>query len=590
VRRRAFSLLSQLLLCSLFQSSICLAQDDYVSGEWIVRPDNYRAGWLSVFDALRGHFKFIRWVGTTRRYALIHVPGAYSPSKALGRTGQAQRNFRYHTLGGDPDFSKSWGLANTGQADNNGTVGIPGKDIHALDAWAFFQGSSQTIVAIIDGGISLGHDDLVPNLWVNTREKKNGVDDDANGFIDDINGWNFVDDDNDPNDEGGHGTFCAGLIGARADNEKGTRGVNARVSLMALKTMDKVGYGTTASAIAAIEYAVNNGATVINASWGGSKYDPALFDTVKWAGDHDVVFVAAAGNSRVDNDASVNRTYPASFRLPNVISVAAYDNRDELYNFSNYGKTTVDIGAPGVGIYSTDLTGYRWGEGTSFATPFVTGTVALLRGFDRTLTAADTRERILQTSDVISYYQKEKTVTAGRVNAYAALKNLRPPRPVAPTHWFASTETQATSHPYANNANQRMTITRSGATHIRVRFRKFDTESCCDRVTLRDASGKIVDSYGGTLGDFTSADAIGDTLYVDFVSDKVGTAYGFDIVGVETSFDHDLWWEREELLGRRGAWLGRPAPLRGAFLSPDRTQDLPELRGLFLQNVLPDLN
>ncbi len=221
--------------------------------------------------------------------------------------------------------------------------------------------------------------------------------------------------------------------------------------------------------------------------------------------------------------------FPRRFIFLRFSAVAAYDNQDRIARFSNYGKDSVHIGAPGVSIYSTDLNGYRFGDGTSFAAPFVTGTAALLKAFVPTLDSASLKERILATSDVISYYEKEKLQSAGRVNAYNALVNHRPPRPVAPANWISYQDSASTPHPYTNNLTLSFRFDHPGATHVRVHFAAFDTEAGCDKVTLRDRQNRVVAIYSGKLGEFWSADALGDVLVVEFQSDYAVTAYGFDI-------------------------------------------------------------
>ena len=236
---------------------------------------------------------------------------------------------------------------------------------------------------MIDEGVDYNHEDLQANMWRNSGEiAGNGVDDDGNGFIDDVYGYDFYSFDGDPMDEGGHGTHVAGTICADANNGIGIAGVVQQCKIMALRFLGPQG-GYTSGGIASLDYAVQMGATIANNSWGGGGFSQALYDAIAAARDGDHIFLAAAGNgdrlgNSIDND--VTPHYPSSYTLPNVVSVAATDNRDSLASFSNYGAVSVDIGAPGVDIASTYLNnGYVWMSGTSMATPNATGVVALIR-------------------------------------------------------------------------------------------------------------------------------------------------------------------------------------------------------------------
>lgn len=262
------------------------------------------------------------------------------------------------TIPTDTYFTNLWGLNNTGQSVNSAPAGTVDADIDAPEAWDITQGSSSVVVAVIDSGvaitnnISTGHPDLTANRWVNAGETcVNGADDDGNGRIDDCYGWNFLNNDNDPMDYNGHGTHVAGTIGAVGNNGSGVAGVNWRVKIMPLRFLGATGSGSTADAISAINYAANNGARIINASWGGGPYSQALYDAINYARSNNVLFVAAAGNDGTNNDTTPS--YPASYDLDNIISVAATDQNDALASFSNRGATSVDLAAPGVNIYST---------------------------------------------------------------------------------------------------------------------------------------------------------------------------------------------------------------------------------------------
>jgi subtilisin family serine protease/Leucine-rich repeat (LRR) protein len=248
----------------------------------------------------------------------------------------------------DPFINECWGLNNVGQSG-----GTSDADIDAPEAWDITTGSSDVIVAVIDTGVDYLHPDLNVNMWINAEENSGipNVDDDGNGYIDDIYGYDFDMDDPDPMDVDGHGTHCAGTIGAVGNNLTGITGVSWNCRIMACKFINASDGGLISDAIDAVNYAVANGAKVLSNSWGGGDYSESLKTAIRNAGDHGVLFVAAAGNGRSDND--VNPFYPSSYYLSNVVSVAATDHSDKLAGFSNYGNESVHLGAPGAGVYST---------------------------------------------------------------------------------------------------------------------------------------------------------------------------------------------------------------------------------------------
>jgi subtilisin family serine protease len=272
------------------------------------------------------------------------------------------------------------------------------------------------------------HHDLESNIATNSGEvPSNGIDDDANGFVDDVRGYDFVDQDADPMDVNGHGTHCAGIIGARGNNERGVVGVNWRVGLLPVRVLNTGGHGASADIAAGIIYAVDRGASVLNLSLGSRSASAVVEDAIQYALDRDVLVVAAAGNDGTDNDK--NPMYPASSTKSNVIAVAASTGGDTLAYFSNYGLESVDVAAPGDGILST-VPGDQYDvlDGTSMAAPHVTGLAALLKSLDTTRSNRDIRDVILSTA-VLRSGMREKISTGGRVDAAAAVQALV----VAPT-------------------------------------------------------------------------------------------------------------------------------------------------------------
>ena len=336
----------------------------------------------------------------------------------------AQPNYQYSAqafIPNDPDFNELWGLNNTGQ-----TGGTEDADVDAPEAWDINTGSDEIIVGVIDIGVDYDNPDLAANMWTNPDEiAGDGIDNDGNGYVDDIYGYDFVYGDSDPSDVYGHGTHVSGTIGAVGNDDFGIAGVNWNVKIMALKFLDDYGYGYTFDAIKAIEYAIAEGANLTNNSWGGGGYDQALADAIAAAGEAGQLFVAAAGNDYQNNN-DIWPAYPASYELDNIISVAATDHNDNLAYFSNYGPESVDIGAPGEDIYSTLPWGYEAWSGTSMATPHVAGAAALLWAEEPDLTWAEVKERLLSTVDIVD--SLDGLVSSdGRLNLYNALKNITPP-------------------------------------------------------------------------------------------------------------------------------------------------------------------
>lgn len=331
----------------------------------------------------------------------------------------------------DPDFDELWGLNNTG---SNG--GKSDADIDAPEAWDIQKGSKDVIVAVIDTGVDYNHPDLRDNIWKNAGEiPGNKEDDDNNGYVDDIYGYDWFNDDGDPMDEHSHGTHVAGTIGAVGDNNRGVVGVNHNVSIMPLQYFSKNGEGSTSGDVGAIVYAANMGADIINASYGGGPASEAVEDAIRYANEKGVLFVAAAGNDGNNNDAIPH--YPSNYNLPNVISVAATNNKDELAFFgtssgkdysSNFGSNTVDLGAPGHNIFSTiPKSKYAPKSGTSMAAPHVAGAAALLLAENPDLSVTELKNALLDNTDAIASLQG-KTVTGGRLNVNKAIQAVSQPK------------------------------------------------------------------------------------------------------------------------------------------------------------------
>lgn len=328
---------------------------------------------------------------------------------------------RKHIHADDEMFSRQWGLFNNGQ-----NSGKSGADISAMRAWAVTRGSDQVVVAVLDSGVDYSHPDLVNNIWSRPPIIMAYRDDDLTpeGPVDDVHGFNVVEDNGDPMDDNGHGTHCAGIIGAEGGNGIGIAGVNWNVKIMPLKFMDAEGIGTTKDAIEAINYVIDRkragvNVRIISASWGSTAKSRALEDVIRKAGEEGILFVAAAGNASSDNDQ--NPHYPASYKLGNVISVAALNRYDELAAFSNYGAKSVHIAAPGEEILSTWLkNGFEEKKGTSMAAPFVAGVAALVLAQNPKIPVDDLRARLLKSVDPVLSL-KGKVSSGGRINAAKAV-------------------------------------------------------------------------------------------------------------------------------------------------------------------------
>lgn len=322
----------------------------------------------------------------------------------------------------DTSFKKQWGMKNDGKNGSIFSSGLAGEDINVLRAWSITKGSKDIKIAVIDTGVDYTHPDLKAQMDVNPAELKGkaGVDDDNNGYVDDIYGYDFANKDGDPQDGHGHGTHCAGVIGA-SHNSAGVAGVMADVKIVGIKFLSDAGSGETIDAIAAIDYAIKRGVQVMSNSWGGGDKEQSLEDAIKSAEAAGITFVAAAGNESANNDSTAS--YPANYEVSNVISVGSYTSAGAKSSFSNYGLTSVHVTAPGSGILSTyKKGGYTSMSGTSMATPHIAGVVGLLLSKEPTLTPAQIRERLIKTS-VKTSKLSTASFSGGRVDVYQALSN-----------------------------------------------------------------------------------------------------------------------------------------------------------------------
>ena len=418
-----------LAFCGIFFASFGEARETarplYAPGELLIRFQE-RAAAEAVDSPVTRHS-----LAVVRRFhhaPLVHVrlPDGADVAQMADLIGKdpsvvyAEPNYyRYATATpNDPLYPLQWALENTGQAVQ-GAAGTADADIDAQGTWD--RSTTGAVVAVIDSGVAYTHPDLAANIWINSGEiAGNGIDDDGNGFVDDLIGWDFGDNDNDPFDPEGHGTEVAGILGAAGNNGAGIAGVAWNARIMALKFMDRTGFQTVSDEVSAIAYARAMGARVINCSFGGEGYSQAEKEAIDATA---AVFVCSAGNS--GNNSDIVPEYPAAYASANILSVAASDNTDALAPFTNFGANTVHVAAPGVGLLTTTLSGYGYFSGTSASAPIVSGILSLMYTLSPSLAASTAVAVIKTTIDLVPSMAGLMT-HAGRVNAVNALAAVAP--------------------------------------------------------------------------------------------------------------------------------------------------------------------
>ncbi len=407
---------------------------EYVPGQVIVK---YRA---TTNLAQRGALKSAYQLRSLKSFGFIRaeqlqVESGRSVEEAIAalqkdpRVEYAEPNYVWRTdvTPNDPRYPELYGMHNTGQ-----TGGTPGADISAPNAWDVFTGDPNVMVGVIDTGIDYNHPDLAANVWTNPGEiPGNSVDDDGNGYVDDVHGYDFVNNDGDPMDDNGHGSHCSGTIMGVGNNGVGVAGVCWTGKLVGIKFLSAGGSGSTDGAIAGVQYAITVGVRLTSNSWGGGGFSQALLDAINAAGAANQLFVAAAGNSGTDNDVSPH--YPSSYDSPYIVAVAATDHNDQLADFSCFGATSVDLAAPGVDILSCQPGGgYQLLSGTSMATPHVSGAVALAMGRLPALTNLQIKQLILLRADPKASLTG-RVLTGARLNAFMSIADpdSTPPSAIA---------------------------------------------------------------------------------------------------------------------------------------------------------------
>ncbi len=429
-------LLYWLSISALFTASVSAHAADYVPGEILVKFKSNASKQTKDFS-LRSTQAVVQQKFSKFKLEHWRLPQGMDVLTAVAELNKdpnvefAEPNYRRtpSAIPNDPSFTEQWALQNTGQVVNFVPAGVIGADMGLVTAWNTTTGSANVIVAVIDDSVDINHEDLYANIWANPGEiAGDGIDNDGNGYTDDVHGWDFVNFDNDPSadflTQEGHGTMVSGCIGAMGNNGIGISGVNQTVSIMPLK------FGLdVATELSAIQYAIDNGAHIINMSFGGfsgSIAEANAMDNLEAAG---ILVVAAAGNSDFNND--MLPSYPASYPNPNIISVAASTPTDTLTPWTQYGVTSVDIAAPGQDIYTTTSV-TTWGapygfvDGTSFSSPYVAGIAALVKAQYPTATAQELKGRILAGSTPLPSMQ-DFVASGGRASADGALTAVAAP-------------------------------------------------------------------------------------------------------------------------------------------------------------------
>lgn len=501
---RSFAILVLMAAWGSAATAVTLEEGTYVPGRLLVK---FQPGTEATAKAaLHGQFRGQR-IQTFRLdpdLELVAFPEGTDLGALIDRYA-AQRDVRYaepdyvyRTQGipNDTRFGELWGMNNTGQ--NGGLVDF---DIDAPEGWDLNTSGAGIVIGSIDTGVDRNHVDLAANIWTNPGEiAGNGVDDDSNGYVDDLHGWDFLGNDNDPQDDHSHGSHTMGTAAAVGNNGVGVAGVAWSASIMPLKICNAGGSCDVSAAIAATDYATENGARLTSNSWGGGSFSQAMKDAIDRANAAGVLYVAAAGNNGRDTDASP--FYPASYTSPNVISVANMNRFGGRSSSSNYGLTSVDLGAPGSEILSTTPNNnYASMSGTSMACPHVAGAVANLMGYNPFLGHLEYKDILMQ-SVVPNDNLAGRCISGGMLNLKNAL-DLTPPPVVPPEN---DAPTAVAGGPYKGRAFSPVTFNGSGSFDPDAQqlgdFVAVYTWNFGDGSVVTTSSPTVTHSYGAGNADY----------------------------------------------------------------------------------------
>lgn len=440
-------------------------------------------------------------------------------------------------------LNHQWAIKNIGQTvfDQKNETSIQGKkgiDIQILNAWKQTQGSKDIIIAVIDTGIDFSQKELQSALWKNEAELygTRGVDDDHNGYIDDIYGINLVrPEEKLPVDRNGHGTHVASIIASNSIGDgPGIMGISPKTRIMVIKYLDDQMYALTDQAGLAIRYAVDMGAQIINCSWGSALPSKSLEEAIHYAKTKNVLIVAGAGNDAMNldlyqyQDPNAEGFFPALYRqqYDNVISVAAIDPQGEATSISNFGKTTVDIAAPGWGVWGWTLNGIQKYQGTSQATPFVSGVAALIKSLYPDLQPAEIRKRLLENASPLKALRK-KIISGGYLNASASILNQKPAVDTHdPINWQHQDWKWESTHPYFANQKTTKTLAIPKSRKIALHFKKLSLYSE-DPILVTDSAGQKFEIYGNQVDDYTPLFS-GPKIQIQFHVKSKQSLWGFE--------------------------------------------------------------
>lgn len=445
----------------------------------------------------------------------------------------------------DPFFLKQWHLENLGQEDDKGNIGMAGCDIAMRKAWNLWHPKQEIILAILDSGLDLNHEDIDPTiLWVNPGEsgidangndkKDNGIDDDGNGYVDDVHGYNFVRDNGDIQEDQYHGTHCGAIICAQINNGTGIAAINPRLKIMIVKIF---GLGQTlyAKDIArAVRYAVDNGAKVLSNSYGTPSYTKEMHEAVSYTYEKGALFVCASGNSRKNMDNPEEKDYPSCYGLPNQLVVSATDNSD-WSQFANYGSM-VEIAAPGANIFSLmPKNRYRSFSGTSQACPMAAAAATMVWSQNPQYTWQEVKQVLIDGADEVAGLGRY-VKNGRRLNIANALHNTIGKR--LPKHdfakWVTETKVIESLHPYKNESEAVFTVEVPAARRFRLFIERTEIDHHGDVLTITSPlDSRVIEKINSNFTEVWSEVIEGTQAELVLTADKYMNGYGFKISKIQ---------------------------------------------------------